>query len=89
MQLADDIQHRIEKSMSDGGFTPGEMLLRRAHRLSQTLQDGDQTSADQLLKSAGISLNAKSLDDILSRKPWLLSEIIQSCAAHHDEADDH
>ncbi|MGU3398251.1 hypothetical protein ACLBWS_00655 [Brucellaceae bacterium D45D] len=89
MQLADDIQRRIEKSMADGGFTPGEMLLRRAHRLSQTSQDGDLASADELLKSAGISLNAKSLGDILSRKPWLLSEIIRSGAVHHDEADDH
>ncbi|WP_343312389.1 hypothetical protein AAIB41_06205 [Brucella sp. BE17] len=88
MQIAEELQRRIEKSMADGGFTPDEMLLRRAHRMSRGLQHSDEASADDLLKSAGFSFNATTLSKVLSRKPWLLSEIILSCAEqkHHDEA---
>jgi len=77
MLLPEELQRRIEKSLADGGFTPAEMLLRRAHHLSLEKTNGSGAAADAMLKEAGFGIGANDLSEVMERKPWLLEAILQ------------
>lgn len=90
MLLPEELQRRIEKSLADGGFTPAEMLLRRAHHLSRDKTNGSGATADKMLKEAGFGIDASDLSELIEKKPWLLEVILQGVnrkpdgnAGHH------
>ena len=76
MLLPEELQRRIEKSLAEGGFTPAEMLLRRAHHLSFDKTNGSGEAADTMLKEAGFGIGANDLSEVIEKKPWLLEVIL-------------
>lgn len=74
----EDLQRRIEKCLSAGGFSQGELLLRRAHRLAG---NGSAQDADRLLKEAGYAIDAQRLSGIMEHEPWRLEELLKNPGA--------
>ncbi|MEJ5898591.1 hypothetical protein [Ochrobactrum teleogrylli] len=89
MVIPEELQRRIEKSLADGGFTPAEMLLRRAHRLALDKTNGSGAAADTMLKEAGLSIRADDLSAVIEKKPWLLEVILQGVNRKPGDTGDH
>ncbi len=76
MIAPDELQRRIEKSLSESQFSKAEIALRRASHMIRDGKNGVLKEANSLLTEAGFDIKADALIELIDKKPWLLETLV-------------